>query len=148
MQLDDLIARYSAHEAKYGEAVPPGATDAEIEALVAVATLAGLFVDPAYIRFLKTRNGVSFDGLMLYGAGIPSDDALLRLDLVLMNQYHYTRGKATVLGTSDLDLYVAVGPDGPFRRLDRHSWDVIDEFASCGELIVSVLSKRLKPVCN
>jgi hypothetical protein len=137
-----LLEKYSASEAQYEGNVPPAATENEITSMLDAATREKLFVDSAYIKFLKIRNGASFNGLMLYGADIPKDDPYKRLDLIVMNQYHWDRGDATVLGTSDLDVYVAAAPRGPFRRLDRASWDVIDEFDTCDELLESIFAQQ------
>jgi hypothetical protein len=68
--------------------------------------------------------------------------ASIARDLVLMNQYQFNRGDATVLGTSDIDAYVVVGPEGPYRRLDRASWDTIDEFRTCDELLASIFAAQ------
>lgn len=108
------------------------------------ANAEGLHIPNAYVNFLKTRNGTSYNGLMLYGAAIGKDDSFCRLDVVVMNQYHWTRGDTTVIGTSDIDIYVVAGKDGPFRRLDRPSWDTIDEFATCDELLTFIFASQVE----
>jgi hypothetical protein len=137
-----LVARYSEFEERFEGDVPPPATDGAIQAMLQSAQNDGLAVPDDYAEFLKMRNGSSFNGLMLYGADIAEDDSYHRLDLVRMNQYQFNRGNVTVLGTSDIDAYVVVGPEGPYRRLDRASWDTIDEFRTCDELLASIFAAQ------
>jgi hypothetical protein len=81
---------------------------------------------------------------MLYGANIPQADPFRRLDLIIMNQYQGNPENETILGTSDMDTYVVVGPKGPYRRLDRASWDTIDEFQTCEELLASIFVAQIE----
>lgn len=105
------------------------------------ANAAGLTIPDDYVDFLKIQNGATFN-VMLYGASLPRDNQS-GLDLIMMNEYHWTRGSATVIGTADIDIYVVAGKDGPFRRLDRPSWDTIDEFATCDELLTSIFANQV-----
>jgi hypothetical protein len=138
----ELVEHYSRFEERIEGDVPPAATDGAIQAMLASAQNDGLVVPDDYVEFLRLRNGASFNGLMLYGADIAKDDSFHRLDLVLMNQYQFNRGDATVLGTSDIDAYVVVGLGGPYPRLDRASWDTIDEFRTCDELLASIFAAQ------
>jgi hypothetical protein len=136
----ELVERYSRIEQRYEGDVPPPATNEAIRTMRKAAQSERLIVPDEYVDFLEVRNGVSFNGLMLYGADIDTDDYYRRLDLAVMNRYQFNRGSATILGTSDIDAYIVVGPDGPYQRLDRASWDPIDEFRTCGELLVSIFA--------
>jgi hypothetical protein len=138
----ELVERYSRFEERFEGGVPPPATDGAIQAMLQSAQNDDLVVPDDYVEYLKMRNGASFSGLMLYAADIAESDSYHRLDLVVMNQYQFNRGTATVLGTSDIDTYVVVGPEGPYRRLDRASWDTIDEFRTCDELLVSIFAAQ------
>ena len=142
----DLVERYSRFEEQFEGSVPTQASDVAIEIMMQSAHNDGLFVPDAYLAFLKIRNGASFNGLMMYGADIAEDDCCRRLDLILMNQYHFCREDATVLGTNDIDVYVVVGPKGPYRRLDRGSWDTIDEFQTCDELLLSIFTAQAEEI--
>jgi hypothetical protein len=141
-ELAELVERYSQFEERNEGDVPPPATGEAIQALLQSAHHEGLVVPNDYVEFLKMRNGASFNGLMLYAADTPEDDSFHRLDLVRMNQYQFNRGDATVLGTSDIDAYVVVGSEGPYRRLDRACWDTIDEFSTCDELLASIFAAQ------
>ena len=143
-----LVDAYTAHEGTFEEQVPAPATAAELAAMAAAAPGEGIWLDPSYLDFLKVRNGASFNGLMLYGAAIPQNDPCLRLDLVAMNQAHWNRGTETVLGTTDLDTFVMVAPRGPFRRLDRPSGDLIDEFPTCDDLLVAIFIQQVEVLCR
>jgi hypothetical protein len=142
----ELVERYSQFEERLQGDVPPPATDEAIREMRRSGQNGGLVVPDEYVEFLKMRNGASFNGLMLYGAGIAEDDPYHRLDLVLMNQYQFNRRSATVFGTSDIDAYVVVGSEGPYRRLDRASWDTIDEFPTCNELLASIFAAKTEAV--
>ena len=139
----DLVQRYSDFEMKFEGNLPSPATEDQLHSMIDGLERDSLVIDETYIDFLRTRNGTSFNGLMLYGAGISDNDPYRRLDLVLMNRFHWDRCEATVLGTSDVDIYVITRPGGPFCRLDRPSWDVIDEFSSCDDLLVSIFTQEL-----
>ncbi|MHB8144146.1 MAG: YrhA family protein [Vulcanimicrobiaceae bacterium] len=140
----ELVEQYSRFEERFEGSVPPPATEAEIRAMLAAAIKEGLTVPDDYVDFLRVRNGASFNGLMLYGADISEGDAFQRLDLVTTNQYQWNRENVTVLGSGDIDAYVASSREGPYRRLDRASWDPIDEFATCDELLTSIFSAQVK----
>jgi hypothetical protein len=137
-----LVERYSQFEERFEGDVPPPVTDEAIQAMLQSAQSDGLVVPDDYVDFLKTRHGASFNGLMLYGLGIGVDDSFHRLDLIVMNQYQFNRDDATILGTSDIDAYVVAAPGGPYRRLDRASWDTIDEFQTCDELLTSIFATQ------
>jgi hypothetical protein len=81
---------------------------------------------------------------MLYGANIATADPLHRLDLVVINQYQWNRGDAMVIGSSDIDSYAAVDCGAAYRRLDRTSWDVIDEFETCDDLLTAIFSAQVE----
>jgi len=140
----ELVEQYSQFEKRFESNVPPPTTNEAIQIMLVAAQNNGLFVPDSYIEFLKLRNGASFNSLMLYGANIPQADPFRRLDLIIMNQYQGNPENETILGTSDMDTYVVVGPKGPYRRLDRASWDTIDEFQTCEELLASIFVAQIE----
>ena len=139
-----LVEAYISIERKRKADSPPPASEAELKAMLEAAKPDGLHIPNEYVDLLRIRNGTSFNGLMLYAADIRRTDKFRRGDMIVMNQYHWTRGEATVLGTSDIDLYVVADANGPYRRLDRPSWDVIDEYATCDELLTSIFERQLE----
>lgn len=139
----ELVEKYSASERRFGS-IPPPATEADIRSLLHDATREELTVPEDYVEFLRVRNGTSFNGLMLYGANIQKGDEFRRQDLAAMNQYQLNRTDETVLGTSDQDAYVVIGQNGPYRRLERVSWDVLDEFNTCDDLLTSIFAYQVE----
>lgn len=139
----ELVEKYSASERSFGS-IPPPATESDIQSLLESARRERLTVPEDYVEFLRIRNGTSFNGLMLYGANIQKSDEFRRQDLVVMNQYQLNRTNETVLGTSDQDAYVVIGEDGPYRRLERVSWDVLDEFKTCDDLLSSIFAYQIE----
>lgn len=137
---DELVAKYSEAERGFKDRIPAAATDDDIAVMLEGAEREGFFVPPSYVEFLRVRNGTSFNGLMLYGANISRNDSFRRQDLVEMNQFQLNRTNETVIGTNDQDAFVVIGQDGPYRRLEGVSWDVLEEFATCDQLLVSIFS--------
>lgn len=147
--LKQLVDRYTVFEMSTSvsqklEYIIDPATDVEIEILRAKASARKLTLDEDYINFLRIRNGTSYNGLMLYGACILADDPARRGDICVMNDYSWNRGGVTILGTSDLDAYVITRPNGPFQRLDRSCWDVIESYQTCNELLYSIFEYQLE----
>lgn len=134
-----LVEKYSASERVFGN-IPQPASDSDIQTLLQSARREGLTVPEDYVDFLRVRNGASYNGLMMYGANIHEKDEFRRQDLVVMNQYQLNRTNETVLGTSDQDVYVVIGDHGPYRRLEGVSWDVLDEFETCDDLLTSIFA--------
>ena len=137
-----LLARYLEHAQRRGK-LPPGATPTELDQLRNRAAQRGLSFAPAIVELLKTANGTGYDGLTIYGVGIGRDDDFGRLDVFEANELVEERGKDTLYGQWQDELFVRAAESGRFERRSTVTGNARETFDTCEALLAAVLSEEV-----
>lgn len=148
----DKVRRYRELYCAYLErvrepVVAPAATDADIAVMKRDAAQRGLRVDPEYVTFLRIINGTCY-GFFMNGANLPHED-LGPSDFIRDNDAPWHDDpKTTRYGTSDIDIYQFNEKSNRFEVIDNGGGDVMESYATFGELADYAISKvlaRLEP---
>ena len=147
--MDRALEKVVAEQRQVGETVRPAADDAQLAAeRDALRECFGPTLPDDYARSLRRVNGVSFDGIVLYGAGYteaaPGPGGLWpgRAETNRLWRDGPGRDAFLVLGETDMDL-LTIELDGtrPVLR-EKVSNDVMEEFASVDDAIERLLGSR------
>ncbi|WP_266160884.1 YrhA family protein [Dyella silvatica] len=148
----DLLKQLEAEQRKYGDALPPAATEIQIAELQQAAQREfALDLPQGYLAFLRLSNGLEWDGVCIFSsskttyAGHPERTFF---DLVEHNIYFrdpLDMRDYLLLGSDDMDVYVYHLPTGMFEVRDRVPFDnLYASFKTFDELAVHALKRSLK----
>jgi hypothetical protein len=146
---DDLLAQVHADQRKYGEAIRPPATAAQLAALRARArALLGVELPDGYVAFLQRSDGLDFDGLVIYDSSSTPEQRSNGFwqGLVAANQAwrdNPANRELLVLADTEMDLYALHLPSRSWRRIDKVGSDRFETYPSCGALLEAALRSRL-----
>ena len=144
-----VLARIHAEQRACGEEVPPPATDEELATVTAfVRQHAGVPVPAGYLAFLRSANGLDFNGTTVYAAEQRRRaNGTWQLGFREENLSFGDGGPASwlLLGETG-DDYVAVDPrTGRGAVLDKVSRDAVEEFDDVETLLEHVLRSAYGP---
>jgi hypothetical protein len=101
-----------------------------------------------YKGFLKTSDGVCWDGIEFYGAEshAAEDSDYVLEDIIEANDPYLDEDALAdqlVIGKDDMSLFVWDGEDKVFKILDRSGFDEIDRFSTFPAMLKDVVEERL-----
>jgi hypothetical protein len=148
-QVEAILQEVVADQVNAGEAVQKPASETDIIALIEAMRLnfAAKLPDD-YIQFLKQKNGLDYNGLVIYGSnqspenrsdgqfwqGLVATNLLWRKDQDL---------DYVIIGETEMDiLTIDQNGSAPTRR-DRVSGDIIATYTSTSSMIETLLRERL-----
>lgn len=150
MPIEPVLVEIRQEQQAAGEVVRPGAAPAEIAAAEAqVRAQLGATLPPDYAAFLAIRNGVDYNGLVLYGAldtpAHPGPGGFWQ-GLVAANKAWRSESgneQLLILGDSDMDLYAVPTDGGAPGKFDRVTGERVESYPDVATMIEAVLRERL-----
>lgn len=131
------------------EEVHPPATENQIAVLIsAVHERWHQDLPDGYLRFLRTCNGIDYNGLVIYGAGYSPENetpAGFWQGLLAANQvWHDEDGYTDLLIFADDDtLIFANSRASGFGSYDRGAGDLVDPYSTFDDMLFKALKERL-----
>lgn len=134
----DIVARVRGEQAAAGEIVQPAATEADIAAARdELRARFGAVLPEGYAAFLRLRNGLDFDGIVLHGVA---------QDMIAANA-GWREGPGhdgyLILGSTDMDLFTAALDGTGVVLRDRISGEVVERFDGAAQAVEAILRNRL-----
>lgn len=147
--MERALEKVIAEQRDVGETIRPAADDAALAAEQdKLRERFGATIPADYLRLLRHANGVSFDGIVLYGAGYteaaPGPGGFWQGLTETNRLWRDGPGREAflVLGETDMDI-LTVELDGTRPALrDKVSNDVSERFASVDDAIGRLLGSR------
>ncbi len=146
----EYLLKIEAIEKKYDELMQPPAPQDEIDDLIKAARINFKATLPdEYLNFLRVRNGLDFDGLVIYGTktqlAAGYDDRSIE-GFVEANEVWYENDdqkRFLFFGDSDISWYCLDRTTGKYEVQDKPSGTVIEVYDDFDSMLATVLKARL-----
>ena len=143
--LESLLEAIAAEQRRWGEPVDPPASGLTlVEAEIFLRDRYSIAVPQVLSSLWRIRDGVYFNGMMLYRAS-DDDRTPYRRNLREANNAAENIFEARYLhiGESDMDAFLFDRADGGWHMADKVSLDSFEYFESSEALVLTVLRKYL-----
>ncbi|MBC1436122.1 SMI1 / KNR4 family protein [Listeria rocourtiae] len=142
--LIDILKQIAEEQKSFDEAPELPATEAEIlelkKQIVNDQSRDIWFSD--YAAFLKIRNGLDYDGLVIYNANINDENNGFIVANEIWNENEW-EDDYIFFGDSSISWYCYSKRKNTFMELDKPSGDVVNNFSSLNELLEFALKNIL-----
>lgn len=144
MMLMDLLKQVAEEQKSFGEEPEAPATKAEILELKENIDNKkyGEFWFSDYVAFLKIRNGLDYDGLVIYNANINDENNGFIAANEIWNENEW-EDNYVFFGDSNISWYCFSKTKNTFMELDKPSGDMICEYATLNELLEAAIKNVL-----
>ncbi len=142
--LASKLDRILSEARRWREAVPRGASDAEISVLEARCRAELRYpLQEQHAAFLRTVDGLDFNGFLIYGAGRTSSALGSFVDVNLLWRDDPSKAEFVIMAESGIDLFGHCPVTGELFCADRTGLDVMERYASVDDLIEAVLDRMI-----
>ncbi|MCY9056113.1 SMI1/KNR4 family protein [Bacillus spizizenii] len=138
----ELIDDIRKIERRYGDELNSSASDQEIEKLeVSAQKKFNTNIPDGYKELLRNVNGIDFNGLVIYGAGIENLYEFFNENEIIHNNNHNKR--YLFFADSDLSWFCLDLISEEFLELDKQSGMEVGKYQSFDDMIVNALKIAL-----
>jgi hypothetical protein len=146
----ECLLKIEAIEKKYDEQMQPPASQGEIDDLIKAARINFKATLPdGYLNFLRVRNGLDFDGLVIYGTktqlAVGYDDRSIE-GFVEANEIWYEneeQKRFLFFGDSDISWYCLDRTTGKYEVQDKPSGTVMEVYDDFDSMLEAELKTRV-----